>query len=172
MQVIDLDKFDLQLLDELQRDAHASNSALSDLVHLSPSQISRRIQRLEELGLVDGYVALLNPAALGLGVTAYTNVTLERHGESQWDAFGQSVVALEEVLECYAVSGEADYMLRVMAPDLASLSEFMMHKLLRIPGVRSVKSNLVLQKIKRTTRLPLGHLGHSPAAPAAAQRKK
>ncbi|MCX7175297.1 MAG: Lrp/AsnC family transcriptional regulator [Proteobacteria bacterium] len=172
MRKIEIDKFDLQLLDQIQRNAHASNGDLSELVHLSPSQVSRRVQRLEELGLVDGYVALLNPQAMGLGVTVFTSVSLERHGKTQSKAFDESVRELDEVLECHAVTGEADYLLRVMVPDLASLSEFMMHKLLRLPGVSSVKSNVVLQEIKRTTRLPLDHLRQTPAGQATARKKQ
>ncbi|MCX7174680.1 MAG: Lrp/AsnC family transcriptional regulator [Proteobacteria bacterium] len=173
MQEIVLDKFDLQILDQLQRNARTSNNALSERVHLSPSQVSRRIQHLEEIGLVDSYVALLNPLALGLRVTVFTNVSLERHGMNQSDAFDEGVRKLDEVLECYAVTGEADYMLRVLVPDLASLSEFMMHKLLRLPGVSSVKSNVVLQEIKRTTRLPLNQLKYAPTGNVTtAQRRK
>ncbi|QDF97761.1 AsnC family transcriptional regulator [Azoarcus sp. DD4] len=155
---IDLDKFDLQLLAELQIDGHASNTTLADLIHLSPSQVSRRIQRLEQSGYIERYSALLRPAAVGLGVTAFTSVSLERHGEVHTDAFNQAVSEMDEVLECFAITGEADYMLRIVAPDLAALSEFMLHRLMRVSGVRSVKSSIVLNEIKRTTRLPLGHL--------------
>lgn len=155
---IDLDKFDLHLLAELQIDGHASNAMLAERIHLSPSQVSRRIQRLEQAGYIERYSALLRPAAVGLGVTAFTSVSLERHGEVHTDAFNQAVRDMDEVLECFAITGEADYLLRIVAPDLAALSEFMLHRLMRLAGVRSVKSSVVLNEIKRTTRLPLGHL--------------
>lgn len=156
--MIELDKYDLALLNQLQRDGQASNAALAELIHLSPSQVSRRIQRLEQAGLIERYAALLRPAAIGLGVTAFASVSLERHGETHTSTFDDAIADMEEVLECFAITGEADYLLRIVTPDLASLSEFMMHRLMRVAGVRSVKSNIVLNEIKRTTRLPLGHL--------------
>ncbi|MBR0566250.1 Lrp/AsnC family transcriptional regulator [Azoarcus sp. L1K30] len=160
----ELDKFDLQLLDELQADGHASNAALAERIHLSPSQVSRRIQRLEQAGFIERYVALLRPAAVGLGVTAFVNVSLERHGEAHTDAFTDAVRGMDEVLECFAISGEADYLLRVMTPTLPALSDFMLHRLMRLGGVRSVKSNIALTELKRSTRLPLDHLGAVPRA--------
>jgi Lrp/AsnC family leucine-responsive transcriptional regulator len=158
MQTIELDRLDLGILDHLQRDAHASNATVAGSVHLSPSQVSRRVQRLEACGLIGSYVALLDPAAAGLDVTAYVSVSLERHGEGSSEAFHEQLRGMAEVLECFAVTGEADYLLRIVAPNLAALSEFMLHRLLRVPGVRSVKSSIVLQAIKRTTVLPLAHL--------------
>lgn len=156
--IIELDKFDLLLLAELQYDGQASNAVLAERIHLSPSQVSRRVQRLEQTGFIERYVALLRPVAVGLGVTAFVNVSLERHGEVLTDSFDDTVREMEEVLECFAISGEADYLLRVVTPTLPALSEFLLHRLMRIPGVRSVKSNIALSEVKRTTRLPLGHL--------------
>lgn len=97
---------------------------------------------------------------------------LRRHGKAQSNEFDAGVKELNDVLECHAVTGEADYLLRVMVPDLAALSEFMMHKLLRLPGVRSVKSNVVLQGIKRTTCLPLDHLRYSSDVKTNLSNKK
>ncbi|PKO82172.1 MAG: AsnC family transcriptional regulator [Betaproteobacteria bacterium HGW-Betaproteobacteria-13] len=164
--MIDLDKYDLQLLSELQTDGQASNAVLAERIHLSPSQVSRRVQRLEQSGFIERYVALLRPAAVGLGVTAFVNVSLERHGEVHTDAFTDAIRDMEEVLECFAISGEADYLLRVMTPSLPALSDFMLHRLMRIGGVRSVKSNIALTELKRSTRLPLDHLGNAPKAKA------
>lgn len=155
---MEIDKYDLHLLDALQRNGHASNAELAEQIHLSPSQVSRRVQRLEQAGYIERYSALLRPAAVGLGVTAFTAVSLERHAEAHTDAFNAAVAAMDEVLECFAITGEADYLLRIVAPDLAALSAFMLHRLMRLTGVRSVKSNIVLAEIKRTTRLPLDHL--------------
>ncbi len=154
--MLELDKFDLQILYALQADARVTNPALGEQVHLSPSQISRRIQRLEDAGLVERYVTLLRPAALGLGVTAFIRVSLERHTESQTDAFDAAVHAMPEVLECHSVTGSHDYLLKVVAADLASFSQLVMQRLMRLQGIRSVESSIVLQEIKRTTRLPLG----------------
>ena len=158
MQVIEIDRLDLRILELLQHDAHASNARMAESVHLSPSQVSRRIQQLEACGLIGSYVALVNPTTARLDVMAYASVSLERHGEQPSETFHERVREMPEVLECFAVTGEADYLLRIVAPNLAALSEFMLHRLLRIPGVRSVKSNVVLQEIKRTTVLPLAHL--------------
>ncbi len=152
-----LDRTDIQLLAALQRDGRATNPALGEQVHLSASQVSRRIQRLEDAGLIDRCVMLLRPARLGLTVIAYTRVSLERHGEAENDDFDRAVRVMPEVLECYSVTGPYDYLLRIASADLASFAEFMLHKLMRVPGVRGVESSVVLQEIKRTTELPLDH---------------
>jgi Lrp/AsnC family leucine-responsive transcriptional regulator len=153
--VLELDRIDIQLLAALQRDGRATNPALGENVHLSASQVSRRIQRLEDGGLIDRCVTLLRAAKVGLTVTAFTRVSLERHGEVHNDAFDRAVTAMPEVLECYSVTGPYDYQLRIVAADLEAFAQFMMHRLMRLPGVRSVESSVVLQEIKRTTELPL-----------------
>lgn len=167
MTAISVDKFDLALLAELQRDGRMTNAALGQKVHLSTSQVSRRVQRLEETGVIDHYSAMLNPEVVGLGVIAFTSVTLGRHGEAEGENFERAIARMPEVLECLSVTGEADYMLRVVAPDLAAFSEFMMKSLLRLPGVINVKSNIALKKIKQTHVLPLDHV----AEPAEAVRR-
>lgn len=155
---LELDALDVKLLAALQRDGRASHVQLSEAVALSASQIQRRLRRLEAAGLVSGYAALLDPERLGLDVVAFTHVTLERHGERPAATFHEAVRRLPEVLECWSVSGEADYLLRVVVPDLRAFSDFLMHRLLPVPGVASVKSNIVLERVKATVALPLGHL--------------
>jgi len=167
MQTITLDRYDLVLLDALQRDGNATNATLGASVNLSASQISRRLQRLGETGLIAGYAALLDPVAIGLGVTAFAHVILERHGKTQSDAFESAVSAIPEVLECFSITGDADYFLRIVAPDLHAFSELMMKRVLRLPGVAHIKSNIALQKVKQTHVLPLDHL----AQPVRAQRQ-
>lgn len=152
-----VDPFDLALLAELQRDAHATNQALGDKLHLSASQISRRIQRLESAGLIQRYAALLDASLLGLGVRAFSYVTLSRHGD-EGEAFERAITQVPEVLDCYAVTGESDYVLHIVAPTLAELSDSVLRRVIRIPGVASVRSNIVLRPIKSTTALPLEHL--------------
>lgn len=154
----DLDSLDVKLLAALQRDGRASHVQLSEAVSLSASQVQRRLRRLEAAGLVSGYAALLDAERLGLDVTAFTHVTLERHGERSAAAFHDAMRRLPEVLECWSVSGEADYLLRIVAADLRAFSDFLMHRLLPVPGVASVKSNIALERVKATTALPLGHL--------------
>jgi Lrp/AsnC family leucine-responsive transcriptional regulator len=155
---VTVDRHDLAILAELQRDGQMTNSALGERIHLSTSQVSRRVQRLEEAGVIDHYAAVLDPAAVGLGVLAITHVVLDRQGDAHGDNFEKAVAKLPEVLECFSVAGEADYVLRIVAYDLAEFSEFMMKNLLHLPGVSSVKSTILLQKVKQTSVLPLDHL--------------
>ena len=158
MPTITLDRYDLALLDAVQRDGHATNAALGEAVHLSPSQISRRLTRLSEVGIIAGQAALLDPAAIGLGVTAFAQVILERHGQTHSEAFENAAAAMPEVMECFSVSGDADYFLRIVAPDLQAFSELMMKRVLRLPGVAHIKTNIALQKVKQTHVLPLDHV--------------
>jgi len=158
MPTITLDRYDLVLLDALQRNGHATNAQLGEAVHLSPSQISRRLARLAEIGIIAGHAALLDPAAIGLSVTAFAQVILERHGTTQSDAFENAAAQMPEVMECFSVSGDADYFLRIVAPDLQAFSELMMKRVLRLPGVAHIKTNIALQKVKQTHILPLDHI--------------
>ena len=154
-----LDQFDLRLLSALQANAHITHQVLGDAIHLSASQVSRRIQRLEQTGLIQGHVTLVNPALLGLGVTAITYVTLSRHGVAEGSQFEKDVAGIPAVLECFAVTGESDYILKIVAADLTELSDSVLKQLIRLPGVASIRSNIVLNCVKSTTQLPLGHLG-------------
>lgn len=158
MTTISVDRYDLALLEALQRDGHATHAGLGERVHLSGSQVSRRIQSLQDNGVIKGYAALLDPATIGLGVTAYAHVILERHGDASVLAFEQVIGAMPEVLECFSVTGEFDYILRIVAPDLAAFSAVIMKRLLTLPGVAQVKTNIALQKIKETHVLPLAHV--------------
>jgi DNA-binding Lrp family transcriptional regulator len=158
MSKITIDRYDLALLDALQRKGNATNATLGEQIRLSASQISRRIQRLEEDAVIAGYVALLDPSALGLGITAFAQVILERNGDAASDAFESAVAEIPEVMDCFSVSGDADYMLRIVAADLATFSELTMKHLLRLPGVAGVKTIIALKTVKQAHALPLGHL--------------
>lgn len=153
-----LDRYDISLLAALQRNAHATNQQVGDEVHLSASQVSRRIQRLESAGLIARYVALLDPARLGLGVRAISYVTLARHGDEEGTSFERDILGIPEVVECFAVTGESDYILKIFAADLSELSDSVLKRLTRLKGVSSIRSNIVLQCVKSTTELPLSHL--------------
>ena len=161
MATITIDRYDLALLDAVQRDGNATNAALGEAVHLSSSQVSRRLTHLAEVGIIAGYAALLDPAVIGLSVTAFAQVILERHGQTQSDAFENAAAALPEVTECFSVSGDADYVLRIVAPDLQAFSELMMKRVLRLPGVAHIKTNIALQKVKQTHVLPLDHVAQA-----------
>lgn len=158
MTTITVDRFDLLLLAELQRDGHATNSALGAKIHLSTSQVSRRILRLQDAKVIDHYCAILDPVTVGLDVMAFTEVTLDRQGSRAGEKFEREIEKLPQILECYALAGQADYLLRIVAPDLAALSEFMSQYLLRMPEIAHVKSTITLRKIKQTHVLPLDHV--------------
>jgi Lrp/AsnC family transcriptional regulator, leucine-responsive regulatory protein len=158
-----LDSFDISLLAALQRDAHATHQQIGEQVHLSASQVSRRVQRLQAAGIIRRYVALLEPQAVGLGVRAVSYVTLTRHSGDEGLTFEREIGDIAEVLECYAVAGESDYILQIVAADLNVLSEQVLRRLTRIQGVGSIRSNIVLNCIKRSTEMPLNQLIGSQA---------
>lgn len=152
-----LDVHDIKILAVLQRDAKVTHQAMGERVYLSTSQVSRRVQRLEQAGLIQRYVALLDPDVANLGVRAITDVTLTRHGD-EGQAFEQAILDIDGVLDCYAVAGEADYVLQIVASTLQDLSDNVFKRLMRIEGVTNIRSNIVLARIKSTTALPLGHV--------------
>jgi Lrp/AsnC family transcriptional regulator, leucine-responsive regulatory protein len=153
-----LDRFDVNLLAHLQENAHATNAEIGDALGLSPSQISRRIARLESEGVLEKYVALLNPTTMGLTVRAITYVSLAQQSGSAANAFESAVLDMPEVLHCYAVTGESDYVLQIVAPSLAEFSDSILKRITQVKGVVNVRSNIVLKAIKATTALPLEHL--------------
>lgn len=160
---IELDKTDRKILAILQADGHLTNQEVAERVNLSPSPCLRRIKRLEEVGVIRQYVALLAPERIGLGLLAYVNVRLEKHSDAPGAGgsrapradFAASVENWPEVVACYAMTGEMDYLLRVHVEDMEHFSHFMMETLLRHPAVLDVKSSFALKRIKDTTALPL-----------------
>ena len=154
-----LDKLDRHILRSLQDDGRATYDQLAEQVGLSPSAVLRRVKRLEENGVIDRYVALVKPEAVGLGLTAYLNVRLEKHTESHkrnpMDLFRASVQTWPEVAECAALTGEMDYLLRVLVEDMAHYSRFIMDTLLKHPSVQDCKTSFVLDRVKATTAVPL-----------------
>jgi Lrp/AsnC family leucine-responsive transcriptional regulator len=152
-----LDRTDRRILDLLQKDGRLTNAELAEKVALSPSPCLRRVRALEEAGVIRQYVALLDPAHVGLGLLAYVVVKLEKRGSMPIDEFSRAVRAWDEVVACYAMTGDMDYLLRVHVRDLDHFSRFVMDRLLKQPGVIDVKSNFVLDRIKDTTALPLGN---------------
>lgn len=150
-----MDDLDRKILAQLQQDCSRSHADLAALVHLSPSQVSRRIARLEQEGIVRGQVALLDPDALGLDTEAQILVTLASYAGDVLSGFHARISALPEVLDCCATTGDADYWLRVVTRDLKALSRLINRDLLGHGDVASVRSSIVLDRIKRTTALPL-----------------
>jgi len=153
-----LDSYDISLLAALQRNSHSTHQQIGEQIHLSASQVSRRVQRLQAAGYIRRFVALLNPAAVGLGVRAVSYVALTRNSGEEGMVFEREVALIPEVLECYSIAGESDYLLHIVTEDLQSLSEAVLRRVTRIPGVGSVRSNIVLNCIKATTELPLQQL--------------
>jgi Lrp/AsnC family leucine-responsive transcriptional regulator len=154
-ETIMLDNYDRRLLEALQDDARQSLVSLATQVNLSPTQCARRLERLEEIGLVCGYTVRLKPSVLGLQVLAFVTINLDKQGELSVRTFHAAVQGMPEILECFSVTGAGDYLLRVVMPDLRSLSRFLMEELIRVPGVREIRSTVVLDEIKSTTRLPI-----------------
>jgi len=152
----DLDAIDKRLLACLQQDGRISNQELAQAVHLSPAQSHRRHKRLEEQGYVKGYETRLDAGKLGLGVLAYVHVTMERGHMREVARFRDTLMVLDQVQECYAVTGDFDYMLKVVARDLKQLSDFLLGTVALLPGVNGVRSSVCLDEIKSTTALPLG----------------
>jgi DNA-binding Lrp family transcriptional regulator len=150
-----LDSIDLRLLAALQEHGRASNLELGAAVKLSPAQTLRRHRRLEELGVVKRYETRLDAQALGFGVVAFIQVTMERGHMRELVKFKELVAQLPQVQECYSVTGDIDYVLKVVARDLKALSEFLLDTLMRAPGVSSVHSIVCLDELKVTSALPL-----------------
>jgi Lrp/AsnC family leucine-responsive transcriptional regulator len=155
---MDLDRFDGRILLELQRDGRLPVVELAEVIGLSPTPCARRIKALEARGIIEGYAAILNPARVGLEVQALVHVKLTEHTDETVARFEREIALLDEVTNCFATTGAYDFILQVFGTDLESLSSVILKKLLRIPHVRDVQSSVVLATLKRSTRVPLGHL--------------
>jgi Lrp/AsnC family transcriptional regulator, leucine-responsive regulatory protein len=158
MPKIQLDAIDRRIVAELQADARLSNVELADRVGLSPSPCLRRVKRLERDGVIEGYRAVLSRDRVGLGFSAFLAVKIEAHANDRALAFEDAVCAMPEVLACHLVSGEADYLLEVVVADLAQYQRFLVERLLNLPIVREVRSNIAIQTRKAAARLPLAAL--------------
>lgn len=153
-----LDRTDLAILGELQREGRLSNADLAERVKLSPSACLRRVQRLEQAGVLAGYAALIDPARVGLGLQAFVRVQLARHEPDAVATFTARVNRWDEVVACHALTGEMDYLLHVVVQDLEHFSRFLLDHLLNASGVADVNSSFVLRTVKPPRGLPLGHL--------------
>jgi len=154
-----LDKLDKAILRCLQENGRETYDVIGEKVSLSSSAVLRRVKRMEEADVIDRYVALVRPEAVGLGLTAYLNVRLEKHTESHkrnpMDVFRASVQNWPEVVECASLTGEMDYLLRVVVQDMAHYSRFIMDTLLKHPSVQDCKTSFVLDRVKATTAIPV-----------------
>jgi Lrp/AsnC family leucine-responsive transcriptional regulator len=152
---MNLDVVDLRILRELQADASVSNVELARRVHLSPSPCLARVRSLEARGLIRQYVALLDATQLGLHLNVFISISLKQQTRSALDAFEARVGAREEVMECYLMTGDADYLLRVAVPDMESLERFILEQLSPIPQVEKIRSSFALKQVRYKTALPL-----------------
>jgi Lrp/AsnC family leucine-responsive transcriptional regulator len=155
----DLDTIDSRIVAELQSDGRLSNVELANKIGLSPSPCLRRVKRLEREGYIEGYRAALRRDRIGLSFSVFVGVKINGHANEHALAFEKAVVEMPEVVACHLVSGEADYFLEVVVPDLADYQHFLVGKLLNLPIVREVRSNIAIQTLKAGAPLPLEHLG-------------
>lgn len=151
---IELDRLDRRLLEELQRDGRASNVELAEKIHLSAPQCLRRVRRLEEAGVIRRYAALVDAEAIGLSVTAFVAITIEREQGKRAREIERDINSMPEIIECYTISGEYDYLLKVVARDLKALSEFLTDQLMQLPGVASTRSSICMEIIKPLAPMP------------------
>lgn len=154
-----LDKLDIRILGELQRNGAITNLELADKVGLSPSPCARRVKQLEDAGVIKGQVTLLSASKLGLKLTALIQISMDRHTPDRFEQFEEKVRGFPEVIECLLITGQsADYQLKVVVPDMEYYQQFLLNKITRIEGVSDVHSSFMLREVKNSTELPLTHL--------------
>ena len=161
--MIELDDIDKRIVTTLQAEGRLPMVDLAERVGLSPTPCQRRVKRLEEEGVIERYAALVSPPALGLALQVMVQVTLDDHSEKTVEGFEAAIRARPEVVACYAMTGDMDFLLHILAPDLASFSEFAMKALLRMPGVRGTRSSFIMQAVK-------SDLVWAPQPPASVRR--
>ena len=150
-----LDSIDLRILDELQHDGALSNVELARRVHLSPSPCLTRVRALEATGVIDRYVAIANPAALGLGLSVFISISLKSQSKEALAEFERRIVEHDEVMECYLMTGDSDYLIRVAVADIAALEKFILEQLTPIPGLEKIRSSFALKQVRYKTALPI-----------------
>ena len=149
------DRATRQILHELQRDGRQGTQALADKVGLSATPVWRRIKELEESGVIRRHVALVDREKLGLDICVLANVSLVRHSEGAVEQFERLAQDSREIIECHGITGEADYVIKVVVPDMKAYDAFLQGSIFKIPGVASVRSNVVLREVKYETALPV-----------------
>lgn len=157
MLAIELDEIDIQILKILQRDASIANSDLAEIVSLSPSPCARRVKILQQAGFIRQQVTLLDNKKLGLAVNMFVQITLSRQRKKSIDAFEDEIREWTEVMECYLMTGDIDFLMRVVVPDLDGCQQFL-DKLTNVDGIGHVKSSLSLKQVRYKTELPLDHM--------------
>ncbi|QPC43939.1 Lrp/AsnC family transcriptional regulator [Kaustia mangrovi] len=151
----DLDQKDLAILAALQRDGRLTNVELAETVALSPSPCLRRVKRLERMGVIRGYRAVLDRRAVGLGLTVFVDIRVEKHSFENAAALHETLLAMPEVVSCHMISGEADFLAEVVVPDLDAYEELLTGKLLRLPMVKDIRSNFAMRPVRTDGPLPV-----------------
>jgi len=168
--MIELDDIDKRIVATLQGDGRLAMVDLADKVGLSPTPCQRRVKRLEDEGVISRYAALVSPSEIGLALQALVQVTLDDHSEKTVEAFEGAIRARPEVVACYAVTGDMDFLLHVLTPDLAGFSDFALKALLRMPGVRGTRSSFIMQAVKSDLAWAPQPGMPDPQSPARARR--
>ena len=150
-----LDRTDYRILHHIQNNARISNIELAEAVGLSPSPCLRRVRALEEAGVIKRYAGIVDAGAVGLPISIFVSVSLERQERSGLEGFEQRIRSYPEVMECYLMTGSSDYLVRIVVPDLQSYERFLADKLTRIPGVANIQSSFALKQVVYNTELPL-----------------
>ena len=149
------DEIDRRILSELQHDGALSNVELARRVHLSPSPCLARVKALESAGVIQRYVALADPKALGLDLNVFINISLKEQSKAALAAFEERIAEHDEVMECYLMTGDSDYLIRVAVPDIAALERFILEQLTPIPGIEKIRSSFTLKQVRYKTALPV-----------------
>lgn len=151
-----LDRYDQMILDILQKNGRITNQELAEAIKLSPSPCLRRVRQMEEAGLIDGYVALLNAKKLGLTLMAFIGISMDKHTPERFEKLESTLASYPEVLECHLITGQdADYLLKVIVKDMDAYQQFLLNKLTRIEGVTGVHTSFVMKSPINTTALPV-----------------
>lgn len=150
-----LNKIDLRILSELQRDGSLTNVELAKRVNLSPSPCLARVKALEANGVIDRYVAIANAKKLGLGLNVFISISLKEQSKHALGAFEAHIAEHDEVMECYLMTGDSDYLIRVVVADIEALEQFILEQLSPIPGIEKIRSSFTLKQVRYKTALPL-----------------
>jgi DNA-binding Lrp family transcriptional regulator len=152
---VHLDSIDLRILAQLQQDSSLTNVELARRVHLSPSPCLVRVKALESAGVIQRYGALANPKAVGLGLNVFISISLKEQGKDSLAGFERRIAEHDEVMECYLMTGDSDYLIRVAVRDIAELERFILEQLTPIPGIEKIRSSFALKQVRYKTALPL-----------------
>ena len=155
---MNIDNIDKKILETLQEDGRIRNSDLAKIINISPPPTSERVKKLENNGYIKKYIALVDPIKVGITCFTYVEVTLVRHGKDAVERFMNSIVEIEEVLECYHITGDADFLLKIATKDIPTYEQFIIHTLTALPDVQHLKTLVVLSTLKQETKIPIGEI--------------